>query len=322
MLTRRRILLVVLYLLTVTLCFLLGHWDRIGADCYYFERLIAEPTIRCFYRSCLTVFIHQAVYRILRPLDVIPWYAIAISSSLAGAGYLFVLWRFSTSPLFWVLNVSAGCVWVFFGHVENYAWVNFFLILSLYELREYHRGRQPLCRASAAYFAAVASHLLAVFYLPGYLYYLRGRSLDDRDRIGISLPLIVTSLFLVVTPLVLRTEGIDVGFDRLVPWISLWAKNHYFLIFSVDHLRMLAFFHGIAAPFGVPFLSLLLILLYSWHLRDRYLGALAVMVGCGVLWMTFWHPDWGYRDWDLFSQFGLIANLLAGLVLTRKGEEN
>jgi hypothetical protein len=199
--------------------------------------------------------------------------------------------------------------------VENYAWVSFFLVLSLYELREYQEGRQPLWKASVCYFLAVACHHLAVFYAPGYIYFLRGRRLQDRDRLEVLIPLIACILFFVVVPLAVPTEGTELGSQRLVPWFSMWAKNHYFTLFSIDHLRMLVFFHRTAAPFGVPFLSLVLIGLYGWRLSSRFLKSLAVMSLCGVVWTTFWHPDWGYRDWDLFGQFGIVANILAGLIL-------
>ncbi|MFH1744178.1 MAG: hypothetical protein ABIH23_34690 [bacterium] len=316
---RRRLTLVALYGATTALCFILGHWDRIGADCYFFEKYVEGLDFRFYYRSALTVYIHQIVYLILYPFGVIPWYAIGLSSSLAGAGYLFVLYRFSRSLVFWILNLSAGCVWIFFGHVENYAWVSFFLVLSLYELREYEEGRQPLWKSSVCYFLAVACHHLAIFYAPGYVYFLRGRRLRDRDWMEIVVPMIACTLFFVIVPLLVETkEGIDLGFERLVPWLSPWAKNHYFTLFSVDHLRMLVFFHRTAAPFGVPFLALALIGLYGWRLSSRFLQSLLVMSMCGVIWTTFWHPDWGYRDWDLFGQFGILVNLLAGLLLVHK----
>ena len=331
--TRRRFLLVAVYAAAVALCFTLWHWNRIGADCYYFADFVTRDGIQCYYRSALTVFLHKLVYLIFHgsvqvlneaglgtvvPQREIPWYSIALSSSLAGAGYLFLLVRFSRSPVFWAFNLSAGCVWIFFGHVENYAWVNFFLLLSLYELREYEQGRQPLWKASACYFLAIACHHVAIFYAPGYVYFLCGRHLEDRERLEVLIPLIACILFFVVVPLTVPTEGTELGLQRLVPWFSPWARNHYFTLFSVDHLRMLVFFHRTAAPFGVPFLSLVLIGLSWWRLSNRFLKSLAVMSLCGVVWTTFWHPDWGYRDWDLFGQFGLVANILAGFIVAGK----
>lgn len=330
---RRCLLLVAAYAGAVTLCFTLWRWNRIGADCYYFADFVARDGFYCYYRSALTVFLHKSVYLMLYsvavalnkaglgtllPFREVPWYAIALSSSLAGAGYLFLLFRFSRSLVFWALNLSAGCVWIFFGHVENYAWVSFFLVLSVYMLREYEQGRQSLWKVSLYYFLAVACHHLAVFYAPGYVYFFRGRRLEDHERLEILVPLLACVLFFIVVPLAVPTEGTELGLQRLVPWFSPWARNHYFTLFSVDHLRMLVFFHRTAAPFGVPFLSLVLIAIYCRRLSSRFLKSLAVMSLCGVVWTTFWHPDWGYRDWDLFGQFGILANILAGLVLVQK----
>ncbi len=325
----KRLPWILAYIAGVVICFVLGHWDRIGADCYYFEGFVARSGVYCYYRSVLTVFIHEIVYVLFSsvnaglrsisnlslPDQVVPWYSIALSSSLAGSGYLLLLFRFSRSPVFWAINLSAGCVWVFFGHVENYAWVSFFLVLSLYELREYEEGRQPLWKSIACFGLAVASHHLAIFYALGFAYFLWKRRIGHRERYEVVVPLLVCIAFLIVVPLVVKTEGTELGFQRLVPVFSPWAKNQLFTLFSVDHLRMIVFFNRTAAPFGVPFLSLVLIVLFAWRLSTPFLRSVAVMAFCGLLWTTFWHPDWGYRDWDLFGQFGILANLLAGLLI-------
>ncbi len=327
---RDRLPWILAFIAGVIICFVLGHWDRIGADCYYFEGFVARSGLYCYYRSALTVLIHKLVYVIFSsvnalpgsfsefalPDEIVPWYSIALSSSLAGSGYLLLLLRFSRSPAFWAINLSAGCVWVFFGHVENYAWVSFFLVLSIYQLREYEEGRQPLWKTATSYCLAVACHHLALFYAPAYLYFLRRRQLTHRERLEILIPVLSCIAFLVIVPLTIKTEGTEVGLQRLVPVFSPWAKNHLFTLFSIDHLRMIVFFNRTAAPFGVPFLSLVLIGLFAWRLSTPFLRSLAVMALCGLLWTTFWHPDWGYRDWDLFGQFGIPANLLAGLLLT------
>lgn len=321
-------------LLTIVL-FSLRSFSLDGADRWFFSDLVQSRQIVFFYRSLLTVLIHQGVYYFTQPFGFDGATAIALSSSLAGAIALQTLWKFSRNPLFLGMNVAAGSFMVFVGHVENYAWVNTFLILSFYWIKQWLENDRPLWPAILFLVLACLSHMLAIFYIPAYLFILyRHRNFNPLE---IVLPVLFFSLVMMAANLSGYLQGTDNGLERLVPWFHKWAKNHHFTFMSAAHIKMLAFFHQQAAFLGIFPLNLESIhlqkywysntlylgipielpLLYFWRKRitTDYLRYMAVCTACGIAWTTLWHPDWGPLDWDLFSQFAIPLHLLLGLLI-------
>lgn len=305
-----------------------------GADRWFFSDLIQSDQIIFFYRSLLTVILHQAVYQCTQPFGFDGATAIALSSSLAGAIALQTLLKFSRNPLFLAMNVLTGSFMVFVGHVENYAWVNTFLILSFYWIKQWMENNKALWPAMLFFVLACLSHMLAIFYIPAYLMILyRNRRFDPLE---IVLPLLLFSLVMVAASLSGRLQGTDNGLERLVPWIKIWSKNHHFTLLSLAHIKMLAFFHQQAAYGGIIPLHLESIHLQKyWYSNTLYVGIpielpllfylqkrinsdylcfMTICALCGIGWTTIWHPDWGPLDWDLFSQFAIPLHLLLGLL--------
>lgn len=285
-----------------------------GADGWFMADLIESNPFPLYYRSLLTILIHKSVYLLLHPFGISGWNAISVSSSLAGAIALQALWRMNPDPWFIAINALCGSFLVFVGHVENYAWVNVFLILSFWFAHRWLAGETKAWPAFLFLMLACLSHMLAIFYAPAYVYLLyKNRRFDPRE---ILIPVVVFSVLISVLTLCFEILGTDVGFERLVPWGHVWSKNQFFTFMSAPHREMLFYFHRRAAFLGIPIeLPLLLLFLFLKKIDTLYLRFLFLCTLCGLFWTTIWHPDWGRLDWDLFSQFGIPLHVLLGFLI-------
>ena len=288
-----------------------------GADGWYMANLVESSPWSLYYRSLLTILIHSLFYTVLHPFGVSGWNAIAWSSSLAGAIAVQILFAIRRDPVFLAVNLLSGSFLVFVGHVENYAWINAFFLLALWQTRRYLETDAPLWPAMVFYILACLSHMLALFYMPAWLYVVWKKPkyhpyeilLPLLGFIGLILGLSCTSQML----------GTDVGLERLVPWFHKWAPNQFFTFFSWDHWEILWYFHRQAAFLGLP-IELPLLFFLRKRIDTPYRRFLLLCVLCGLFWTTIWHPDWGRLDWDLFGQFGIPLHALLGLILCRKEE--
>ncbi len=286
-----------------------------GADGWYMANLIESQSWQLYYRSLLAVLIHNVVYTLLHPVGVEAWYAIAFSTSLAGAVALQALYAIRRDPVFLAVNVLSGSFLVFVGHVENYAWVNAFLILAFWQAKESLLQNKPLWPAITFYCLACLSHMLAIFYIPAIIYFVYKKK--DYNPLEILLPMITFLGIVLSLSLLFSMLGTDVGFERLVPLFHKTAKNHHFTFFSWDHFEILFYFHRNAAFLGIP-IELPLLIWLRKQINTDFLRFMLICVICGLFWTTIWHPDWGRKDWDLFSQFGIPLHILVGYLLSEK----
>jgi hypothetical protein len=309
-----------------------------GADGWYLAELVESPHDGFYYRSILTVELHRLVYRCVQSLAFTGWDAIALSSSIAGAIAIQALWMLRASPLFLAINILSGSFLVFVGHVENYAWVNAFFILSFCGIQRWLEHGRRVWPAMVCFMLAILSHMLALFYIPAFAYLLWKRR--DFHPLEILLPALTLVVILTLAPFYGQLLGTDNGLERFVPWFHTWSKNHFFTFFSAAHLKMLAYFHQRAAIGGIFSIDLVSSNLQNlWYSDTLYLGIpielplllflakriqtllhrfFLVALGCGLLWTTLWHPDWGPLDWDLFSQFAIPLHILLGYLVTHE----
>lgn len=287
-----------------------------GADGWFMESLLVSHEWPCYYRSILTVWIHKLLYVMLHPLGFEANQAIAMSSALAGAIAIQTLWAIRSHALFLAINILSGSFLVFVGHIENYAWVNAFLLLTFLWGKYYIENQSPAWGVLVFFLLAWFSHMLAVFYIPAMVYLFWKK--PPPNSFEITLPLIVYGITVSVLSLTGPMMGTDNGLERLVPWFKTWAKNHHFTFLSWKHLEMLGYFHHRAAFLWIP-IELPLLFWFRKRIDTLYLKFLFVCVCCGLFWTTIWHPDWGDKDWDLFSQFGISLHVLLGLLITDYG---
>lgn len=304
------------WLAVTTLLFQARDWVPAGADGFYISRLIEENAWPLYYRSVLTVLIHRWVYAAVSPLGFDGWGAMALGSSMAGGVAVLALWNLSRHPVFLAVNILSGSFLVFAGHSENYAWVNAFLLLHYLAVWRWIEGRAPLWAAALWFVLACLSHMLALFYVPAFAWLLWKR--PAFNPLHLLFPLAAFTLVLAALPLGGALLGTDVGLERFVPLFSVWAPNQFFTFFSLEHLKMLLFFHHRAAFLGVPAELPLLVVLRK-RIDSVFRQCLLAHTLCGLAWTTVWHPDWGYSDWDLFSQFAIPMHVLTGLILQPGG---
>ncbi len=311
-------------------CYCLRFLPPDGADGFFISKLIEDNPFPVYYRSILTVWMHKLCYLTLSPTGFSGWDALAVSSSIAGGIAILGLLLLSKHPLFILANVLSGSFLVFYGHHENYAWVNAFLILSYACFFRWCNGELPLAYGILFYMLACLSHMLALFYAPAILFLIWKKR--DYNPVEVLMPLMVFVFLILILPAFFTLLGTDNSLERLVPVFQTWAPNQFFTLFSVDHLKMLGYFHYRASFLGIVpipgtgwFLGLpieipLLVLLRK-RINTLFLRFMLINVICGIVWTTLWHPDWGYNDWDLFSQFGIPLHVLLGVLLTQRYDE-
>lgn len=284
----------------------------VGADGWYMAQLVETDPFPLYYRSLLTILIHKACFSLTHPWGLDGWYAISLSSSLAGAVAILALWRIRPDGWFLAINLLSGSFIVLLGHVENYAWVNAFLILSFARAQAWLERDAPLWPVMLCLVLACLSHMLALFYIPAFVYLLHAKR--NYHPLEVLIPVLAFTGGMIVLSLFFPMLGTDTGWERIVPLFHVWAKNQHFTFFAKEHWILLLYFHFRAAFLGIP-LELPLLLLLRKRIQTLYLRFLLGCVLCGLAWTTIWHPDWGRLDWDLFSQFGIPLHVLLGLLI-------
>lgn len=317
----------VVFVIASTACFLVRGLTPPGADGYFISNLIENGAFPIYYRSILTVLIHKLCYTVLSPIGISGWDAMTVSSSVAGGLACVGLMMLSRNPIFFALNITAGSFLVFFGHAENYAWVNAFLILSYASFYWWIQEKIPLAYGISFYTLACLSHMLALFYFPAIVYVLWKKR--DYNPLECLIPLLSFIFITLIISMFFTVLGTDNGFDRLVPLFQTWAPNHFFTFFSLAHFNILAYFHyraSLLAIFPIPYteyyfgipIELPLLLFLHKRINTLFLQFMLINVFCGLVWTSLWHPDWGYNDWDLFSQFAIPLHVLLGLLLIQQ----
>lgn len=312
-------LMVGIFLLTTCVCLLLAPFRRPGGDTDEIVGFIY--TIDWYYiRSPLAMWMHRGVYHCIAFAGLGPREAMALNSAMAGGIYLLALISISRHPLFLGFNLIAGTTFLFFGHLENYSWVNALLVLYFALVKRHLDGDEPLWPAAMILFLACLFHMLAVFTLPTIVWLAlkwnpeRRRPtlrVEKRDFEWMLMGLVGMMLFTAIAPVVTGWYGGNNGFERLVPLFVNPDPGHYwFTMFAWDHFKMLGYFHIMASPLG-----LLALLILIRRIRGRFQVFLLTATICGLGWTFIWHPDMHKGDWDLFSSFAFSLNILVGLLL-------
>ncbi|MCD6385232.1 hypothetical protein J7M23_05585 [Candidatus Sumerlaeota bacterium] len=281
---------------------------------------------------------HQLIFHLLKNTRLELPDIYSISGALAGAVYVLLIIHFIPHPLFWIVNLVTGSMYLFIGHIECYAWVN--VILVFYYFLVHRKLSNPeskirLFHLWTVLLVAGFFHRLAVIYFPTILFFLVRRTngkiaLAKPPRKEISAMLIVLIIFCMVNilPMVLYLSGgkvivfeIDNNLAEMITpftWSQAQAVAERsqlgaffeFLFGSREHLRHLFLFHTFCAPIG-----LLTLIVFGWRIRTPFQRFMLGASILGLLWSVFWYPHGGFFDWDLFSNFSFPLNILAGSLL-------
>ncbi|MEW6238945.1 MAG: hypothetical protein AB1656_26475 [Candidatus Omnitrophota bacterium] len=247
------------------------------------------------------------------------WYTTSASSALAGSIALQVLFAIRRHPLFLIANIFTGSFMVFAGEVENYAWINLFLLLTFLYVEKYLLGQARLWPGALCFFIAALFHGLALFYLPP-LIWIMTKKKDYRPY-----EFLLPFLFYIGGYLLLNTalphEGININIGRLVPWFKINRKGQHFTFFTWIHLYVKTYFHLCASYFGILPAEWPLLFYFRRMIDGDFKRYLLFCSAIGLFWHTLWHPDLGWIDWDLFSQIYIPLHLLLGLLLSEQAED-
>ncbi|RJP35349.1 MAG: hypothetical protein C4527_00770 [Candidatus Omnitrophota bacterium] len=301
----------ILTLVFTVVLYRLGQYLPYIGDGAYVEQM-AEMDWVVLMHSVLTSLMHKLVYTILRPFGWNAWDSVSVSSSIAGALAIQVLFAIRRNPIFLIVNIFSGSFLVFIGEVENYAWVNLFLLSTFWAIERYLQGKAPLWPATVFFFLAALFHFLALFYLPAIFWVMVQR--PNFKAYEFVAPFFLFLSLLMGILFCFASEGLDLDSGRLVPLFQIRRKGQFFTFFSWEHWKLLAYFHYNAAFMRFPIEWPLLFFLRK-GIDTPFKYFLLYCSFIGLIWTTFWHPDLGPLDWDLFSQMSISLHVLLGILL-------
>ncbi|MFH1744320.1 MAG: hypothetical protein ABIH23_35405 [bacterium] len=241
-------------------------------------------------------------------------WAINASSCMAGACFVFLVWRLlGVGRLRWVslgFVFSAGFMQLFFGHVETYAFPMTCLLFFLLIYRRYLAGRVRAIHVAAAFSLGIAFHMIFWFVLPIFGILLLHSRRRRRDAVEVAAGLLPAVLFTALVWVSPRYGFGEMVGDRFMPLFQVVpGTNKRFALFSWNHFYHWLWFAWNTSHFTLPIVFLAFI--FRWLKRNPWTDMLAALAGCFLIFTFIWHPDAGRLDWDLFSFTGLPMVLLA-----------
>lgn len=302
---RRKILTFLFFFVAVPwICFHLRQFAIPGGDSVEMASRLTHRW-QFFMRAPLVVLFHKSLWTLLRPWDWTTSECVALSSSIAGGAYFYALFHISRSPLVWLVCLASKVTFIFFGHVENYAWPYAMALACFVSLKSTLETRSSLWNVWIWAGLATFFHPMVLMIWPGLVWGIRPW---DRQRIS----QVIAALVLVggIFDLFLVVGNVD-GFFR-TSWLLTPVPDPSgvcpYGLFSKDHLRLLFDFHRSTLMAG-----LVLLALFWKSLEPGWQQALGVTAGVTLLWSLVWCPTLGEWDWDLFAWPAVFVNLSGGL---------
>lgn len=275
-----------------------GLWY--GGDSEYLDRQV-NGGLWFRKRELLAV----AGMQLCRQIVTLQWgwpvsWAISLASCLAGAAATVVLWRLfrnTEQPLLsFALVLCSGHVLLYHGSIESYALPTCLMAVWILALHRVHEGRCPTWTIAFAFAGMMWCHVMALFLFPSLLLSLwlyRDRP-HQREWAYWVLALVVAGWVYVVTNVLNIGEGL--GFEGTLRLFADSGEKEFGPFFSIKHLKIKVFFLWVGTH-----ITLLFALAAFWKNRkDPEVLQIAAMALCALGFLVVFHPDTGYRDWDLF----------------------
>ncbi|MBM3319229.1 MAG: tetratricopeptide repeat protein [Candidatus Eisenbacteria bacterium] len=260
-----------------------------------------------------TLFVHRALFRLVRALGVGEEFVFVLLSCAAGVLFAcwVVRWARAVAPalhpeqtrgavlLLAAVPLTVGTMQLFFGYVENYALAHLLLLAFLAE------GSRVLLRGgsripAATFFAlAAAAHWAVLALLPALLVLWPRSNGSLLGKARARLPEIGLVLLFLVPPSLAQARLVH----QFHPWIAIGEEAPYGIL-SRDHLLFSLNFALLLAP--VPILLFLLRRSEKGEGETRheaFFRFLRVASLAGIALSLVVRPFLGPRDWDLLSLF-------------------
>ena len=228
--------------------------------------------------------------------------SISLVSCLAGATTVLILWyatRGLRHPnLTWCLILCSGYTLNFHGAIEIYAIPTAMIAVLILSIHQVGRNAWPNQTIPLALLGLSVCHLFGVLLLPALLVsaYLHRARMTVRDRITwMECVILIPLVFLVIS---LWTHNEGNRFDNPIRefFCPIEGLPSYLPIWSLKHLTIKGYFLGLGTGIALPFAI--------WRVwrdyRDTEIIQVAAIAGISLIFLSLFHPDIGYRDWDLF----------------------
>ena len=256
-----------------------------------------------FMRAPLVILLNKTIWVLLNQWGWSAEECIALSSSLAGGVYFLSLWWLTRDPRVWGLCLLSKTIFIFTGHIENYAWPYALSLFCFALLKKHREGLLPSWLVWATAGLTFFFHPMTLMIWPGLAWGLERWNRPKLAEIIGALVLVVAvfDLFLVV-------GNVDGFFTR--SWFLTLGEGQLcpYSILSWEHWRLLFGFHIFTLPLGV------ILLAWRWRwLQPGWPQGVGLTAVIALIWSACWCPSMGAEDWDLFAYPALFVNLAGGL---------
>jgi len=244
-------------------------------------------------------------------------WAISLVSCLAGATATAVLWRYARDfehrVLTFVLVLSSGYLLLFHGSIESYALPTCLLAVWILAIHRVDGGKWPTWTIPFAFAGMFWCHVIALFLFPSLVlsaWLYRNRIREEGWGYWL-LALFGAGWVYVFTDILNIGEGL--GFEGTFHLFADSGEKEFGPFLSLKHIEIKACFLWVGAHLSLPFA-----LAAVWRNRsNREVQQVATMAVCGLVFWAVFHPDTGYRDWDLFLLPSLPVAVLGARFVAR-----
>lgn len=227
-------------------------------------------------------------------------WSISFVSCLCGALSVVALRRIAAGwqrPfLGFALALCSGYLLLYHGSIEAYALPTLALSLWVLALFEIEKGNWPTWTIPAAFAAMVWCHFMGFFLFPALLYsawIYRDRLKTERGYWAAAL----AAAFGVYAMTKWLRVGQGLGFEGVGVLFADTGEKDYGPFLSLTHLKIKSYFLWVGTHLTLPFAAMAI-----WKGRKNaailQIGAISL---CALGFLVVFHPDTGYRDWDLFA---------------------
>ncbi|MCA9434982.1 MAG: hypothetical protein KC978_04310 [Candidatus Omnitrophica bacterium] len=263
-----------------------------------------ESSFYLFLHAPMVTAGHRALWLGLDRWNWTPAECVSLSSSLAGGFFFAALFRFSTSLCVWLPFLLSKSIFIFLGHVENYAWPFALSLWAVVVLKE-SMGQRKGARGCFIFLGlAAVCHPITLMAWPGAIYALY----PWRRRTVIVILVAIISLFGLANLLLitLETAGHFQG-QWILPLAHGEQPLNRYTLFSSQHWWEVFVLHALNMPLGI-----LLLMYFGWGRWNGWQGGLILTVCLTLAWSMVWDPTLSYDDWDLFAWPAIFVNLAGG----------
>jgi hypothetical protein len=278
-----------------------------------------------YHTEPLDFFLHAIFFRGLKIFGVISGeMTYTIISVAAGIVFILMVYLFkfpeqitsNSAVLIKLLTISMGGMQMFFGYVESYTFFYLFSLLFLLWASRFMVTNQGLATASLLLALAMASHITALFLLPGFAFLIYVNLKNTK-------PLSFNKKYLPILLILLAVAGLIIQEIRLRYFIDIYTPSYsggILPLFSLSEYSIFSPVHLYDILNQILLIAPICLLLLAYFIPGKKTNSdkrnlnifLIIIIVSALLVISMIDPKLGYaRDWDLLS----IPTAVLGLSL-------